>query len=86
LIIPGRRYFSGPDVISRAFAHLARYHGLSDYVASERLHRLKSMNGLAATDGVIIGHTGDVYDVMGDHLGMLTDSSLGGVATNHRDP
>jgi hypothetical protein len=75
--IPGRP-FRGPDAPQKAFRHLERFCGLEPKVASNRLHKIKARAQLSATDDVIIGRTGDVYNATtGEHLGSLTDKSLG---------
>jgi hypothetical protein len=76
--IPGNP-FTGANAPEKAFAHLQKYSGLDPNVASARLHRLKQSGGLGGADDVTIGRTGDVYNARtGEHLGTLTDKSLGG--------
>ncbi len=76
-MIPGRP-FRGQPAVEDAIAHLARYHGIDPWVASNRLHRLKEIAGLGAADNVVIGHTGDVYTEMtAERIGSLTDRMLG---------
>lgn len=75
--VPGKPW-SGPNAPYRAYHHLKDYHGLDPHVAKNRLHKLKDAGGLAPNDDVVIGKTGDVYDARtGEHLGSLTDRSLG---------
>lgn len=70
--------FRGPDAPKDAFEHLAENHGLDPTVASHRLHVLKTLGGMGPADDVVIGKTGDVYNAAtGEHLGTLTDKSLG---------
>ena len=69
----------GANAPAEAFKHLQQYHGLDPNVASNRLHIVKEDAGLGATDNVVIGRTGDVYDARnGDRLGTLTDCNLSG--------
>jgi hypothetical protein len=76
--IPGNP-FRGANAPQRAFDHLEKYSGLDPNVASARLHRLKRAGNLGGDDDVVIGRTGDVYNALtGEHLGTLTDTSLGG--------
>jgi hypothetical protein len=57
---------------------LERYHGLDATIASNRLHKIKAQAGLGATDEVVIGRTGDVYNALTrERLGSLTDETLG---------
>ena len=75
--IPGKP-FRGPNAPERAYKHLEDYHGVSRDVARNRLHKLKELGNLGAADDVVIGKTGDVYNAAtGEHLGFLTDKTLG---------
>lgn len=77
LDIPGRP-FRGNNAPQQAYKHLERFHGIPPSVARNRLHKLKEQAGLGPADDVAIGRTGDVYDAQtGDHLGTLTDTTLG---------
>jgi phosphopentomutase len=76
--IPGNP-FTGINAPSKAYDHLQKHSGLDPNVASARLHRLKQAGGMGGADDVAIGRTGDVYNARtGEHLGSLTDKSLGG--------
>lgn len=71
--VPGNPY-RGADAPERAYAHLQRFHGVERLMATQRLHRIKQRSGLGATDNVVIGRTGDVYDeISGERLGSLTE-------------
>ena len=67
--------YRGPNAPERAYNHLGKYHGISRETATDRLHRIKRQSGLSPTDNVVIGRTGDVYEMNGEHLGSLTDSA-----------
>jgi hypothetical protein len=75
--IPGNP-FTGSDAPANAYGHLERFHGVKPGDASYRLHRIKGAAGLGPNEDVVIGRTGDVYNSStGEHLGSLTDQSLG---------
>jgi RHS repeat-associated protein len=76
-VVPGRP-FTGPNAPQQAAAHLARFHGIPENVALNRIHRIKEAASLRPTDDVIIGRTGDVYSARdGAWLGSATDPSWG---------
>jgi hypothetical protein len=62
--------FSGADAPANAFKHLETYHGIPAHIASNRLHIIKKASGLKATDNVVIGKTGDVYDAITGNLSV----------------
>ena len=71
LDIPGNP-FTGANAQGDAFKHLAKYHGVSETQASDRLHKIKKAAGLGGADDVIFGRTGDVYNAStGEHIGNL---------------
>jgi hypothetical protein len=75
--VPGRP-FRGKTAAEDAYKHLEEHHGIDPHTASNRLHKIKEQGGLGAADDVVIGRTGDVYDARtGEHIGSLTDSTLG---------
>jgi len=76
--VPGKTHFLGKNAPRKAADHLRDYHGIDPQITGNRLHRIKKAGGMGATDDVIIGSTGDVYDARtGDYLGSLTDSAWG---------
>jgi hypothetical protein len=75
--IPGNP-FRGANASQRSYKHLAEEHGLDPGIASNRLHRIKKAGGVGASDDVVIGRTGDVYDARTEEwLGSLTDPVWG---------
>ena len=50
-----------------AFKNLAENHGISEELASEKLHAIKGENGLPADFNVTIGKTGDVYNPVAEN-------------------
>ena len=71
LDVPGNP-FTGANAQGDAFKHLAKYHGVSETQASDRLHKIKKAAGLGGADDVIFGRTGDVYNAStGEHIGNL---------------
>ena len=72
--VPGNP-FTGANAQADAFKHLEKYHGVSEAVSSDRLHKIKRSAGLGGADDVIFGRTGDVYNAKtGEHIGNLTQS------------
>lgn len=63
--------------IEQVYKHLEKYHGISKYLASERLHALKAALGLPADYDLIFDLTGNVYDTVGNLLGSLTQGGGG---------
>ena len=71
--VPGNP-FRGENADERCFAHLERFHRISRYTASIRLHHIKLLAGVGPAEAVVFGRTGDVYlEVTCEHLGMLSD-------------
>lgn len=72
--LPPIQLFQGEDADERCFAHLARWHGIDRYTASDRLHRIKQRGGVGPAENVVFGHTGDVFlEATGEYLGMLSE-------------
>ncbi len=56
------------------FKNLDQNHGISNDIASERLHKLKEANGLRGDEDVIIDRTGNVFNShTGEKMGSLTE-------------
>ena len=71
--IPGN-YVTGESGRLDVFKNLEKNHGISDELASERLHQIKDENHLPADFNLAFGRTGDVYNpVTGEWLGSLTE-------------
>jgi len=47
--------------VEQVFRHLEKYHGIDRRIASERLHDIKSKNGLPNDTDLIFDMTGNVY-------------------------
>ena len=47
--------------IDHVYRHLEKYHGIATHVASTRLHRIKSENGLPANFALLFDITGNVF-------------------------
>jgi len=58
---------SRPNAAEEAFKNLAENHGISEELASEKLHAIKGENGLPADFNVTIGKTGDVYNPVAEN-------------------
>jgi hypothetical protein len=51
------------DNVDDLYVHLEAYHGISRYLASERLHRIKKLCGYAANDNLLLHASGSLYDL-----------------------
>jgi hypothetical protein len=61
-------------IAKEAFKHLEKYHGISEVLASRRLHQIKAAAGLGPADNVLIDRTGGVWNnVTREFLGSLTE-------------
>jgi RHS repeat-associated protein len=71
-VLPGRaRTFGGA---SEAFAHLEKHHGISQELASARLHLIKTTHGIGPGENVLIDRTGGVWNpITREFLGSLTE-------------
>jgi hypothetical protein len=47
--------------IDNVYKHLEKYHGISKHLASDRLHRIKTDNGLPPDFDLLIDRTGNAY-------------------------
>jgi hypothetical protein len=60
--------------IAEVYRRLRVYHGIEEYLASDRLHHLKDKEGRGAADPLLFDLTGNVYDpVTREWLGSLTE-------------
>ena len=59
--------------VNEVYRRLARFHGIAQVTASERLHALKAEVGLAGDADVEFDLTGNVYLLESrEHIGSLT--------------
>jgi hypothetical protein len=67
--------FSTTDAL---FRHLEEYHGITERMASERLHKLKRECGYRPDSVLIFDHTGNIYDPSSrEWIGSLTQGGKG---------
>jgi catalase (peroxidase I) len=58
------------------FRRLAKYHGMTAQLTSDRLHLLKEAHGRGPADNVVFDLTGNVFD--SDTLAWLGSLTVGG--------